>query len=111
MVKPVFRLQHRGLNNDDYSQDQKPLSFHEIECIGCVEHNRWNVEKLLMGYRKAKPSEDKYNHNAYVNEWKSNKKNFYIHYDIRPFNLLDEVKQLDFDIAMYIPWIISMTEE
>ena len=64
-----------------------------------------------MGYRKAKPSEDKYIHTAYADEWKSNKKNFYIHHDIRPFNSLGEIQQMDFEIAKYIPWILKMTEK
>ena len=38
-----------------------------------------------------------------------NKKRF-IHHDIRKFEDLDEVKELDFEFARYIPWIIRMTE-
>jgi hypothetical protein len=101
----------RELDKDDHSSDKQPLSLDEIEFIAAVEHNRWNVEKLLMGYRKAKPSEDKYIHTAYADEWKSNKKNFYIHHDIRPFNSLGEIQQMDFEIAKYIPWILKMTEK
>lgn len=101
----------RGLDKDDHSRDQSPLSTTEIEEIAKVEHNRWNVEKLLMGYRKAKPEEDKYDHDGYTKEWKSNKKNFYIHSDIRPFDDLDEVQQLDREIAKFIPWILNMSEK
>ena len=101
----------RGLDKDDHSRDQSPLSTTEIEEIAKVEHNRWNVEKLLMGYRKAKPEEDKYDHDGYTKEWKSNKKNFYIHSDIRPFDDLDGVKQLDLEIAKFIPWILNMSEK
>ncbi len=101
----------RGLDKDDHSRDQSPLSTTEIEEIAKVEHNRWNVEKLLMGYRKAKPSEDRHDHKDYTKEWKSNKKNFYIHSDIRPFDDLDGVKQLDLEIAKFIPWILNMSEK
>lgn len=101
----------RGLDKDDHSRDQSPLTSTEIDEIAKVEHNRWNVEKLLMGYRKAKPSEDRYNHMEYAKEWKSNKKNFYVHSDIRPFDDLDGVQQLDLEIAKFIPWILNMSEK
>ena len=45
---------------DDNSMDTKPLSDEEVEVLARLEHNRWNVEKLLMGYRKAHKDEDKY---------------------------------------------------
>lgn len=101
----------RGLDKDDHSRDQSPLTSTEIDEIAKVEHNRWNVEKLLMGYRKAKPSEDRHDHKDYTKEWKSNKKNFYVHSDIRPFDDLDGVKQLDLEIAKFIPWILNMSEK
>lgn len=102
----------RGLDKDDRSRDECPLSLDETEHIAAVEHNRWNVEKLLMGYRKAKPNEDKYQYASYVDEWQSNKKIFYIHHDIRPFNKLPKsTRQLDYEIAKYIPWILKMTED
>lgn len=100
----------RGLDKDDISNDQMPLSFDEIEQLAAVEHNRWNVEKLLMGYRKAKPYEDRYIHKSYIDNWKSNKKYHYIHSDIRPFGDLDDIKQYDYDIVKYIPWILKMAE-
>lgn len=101
----------RGLDKNDFSQDRNPLSPEEIDVIARVEHNRWNVEKLLMGYRMAKPNEDKYNYKQYAKEWKSNKKNFFIHHDIRPFDDLDGVQQMDREIAEYIPWILTMAEK
>ena len=101
----------RGLDKDDHSKDRSPLTPTEIDEIAKVEHNRWNVEKLLMGYRKAKTEEDRYVHKGHPKEWKSNKKNFYIHSDIRPFGDLDEVQQLDMEIAKFIPWILEMSEK
>lgn len=101
----------RGLDKDDHSRDLMPLNPYEINELAKVEHNRWNVEKLLMGYRKAKPNEDQYIYGQYAEEWKSNKKNFFIHHDIRPFDYLDDVQQLDREIAKFIPWILSMAEQ
>lgn len=100
----------RGLKIDDDSHDQYPLSQEEIKEIAAVEHNRWNVEKLLMGYRKAKSNEDKYEHDNFSKQDIKGNKKLFIHHDIRPFEKLDAVKQLDFEIAKYIPWILEMTE-
>ena len=101
----------RGLEPDDFSHDQDPLSYEETEKIALVEHNRWNVEKLLMGYRKARSYEDKYEQKLLEKEHIKGNKKLFIHHDIRPFSDLDDVKQLDFEIAKYIPWILKMTEK
>ncbi len=101
----------RGLDIDDTSRDKQPLSEEEIEQLGALEHNRWNVEKLLMGYRKAKTEEDKYEQSILTAaDVKPNKKKLFIHHDIRPFDDLDDIKQMDFEIVKYIPWILKMTE-
>lgn len=100
----------RGLQQNDKSQDQRPLSTSEADSFAHVEHNRWNVEKLLMGYRKARTEEDMYSSPEYANTLKKNK-NIYIHHDIRPFDDLDKAtKQWDYEIVKYIPWILKMTE-
>lgn len=102
----------RGLDIDDTSRDKQPLSEKEIEQLAVLEHNRWNVEKLLMGYRKARIEEDKYEQSILTSaDVKPNKKKLFIHHDIRPFDDLDDIKQMDFEIAKYIPWILKMTEK
>jgi len=100
----------RGLEIDDTSHDYQPLSDYEAEQLAIVEHNRWNVEKLLMGYRKARKEEDKYEHNEFASELANNKKLF-IHHDIRPYDKLGSIKELDKEFSRYIPWIMRMTEE
>lgn len=96
----------RGLSPDDTSHDMFPITDDEYKILGPVEHNRWNVEKLLMGYRMAKPEEDKYAHEKeYESRLKKNKK-LYIHHDIRPFENLDNVHNLDYEIVKYIPWLL-----
>lgn len=100
----------RGLDPNDASQDFWPLSDDEAEILARVEHNRWNVEKLLMGYRKARPEEDKYEHTEHKDKLPQNKKHF-IHHDIRPFDDLDDVKKLDYEFSRYIPWILKRTAE
>ena len=99
----------RGLAANDTSHDLNEITPTELDVFGHVEHNRWNVEKLLMGYRKALPEEDKYEHPAFEDTMKKNKKLF-IHHDIRPFDELDIVKELDYEIVKYIPWMLKMTE-
>lgn len=112
MTKQDLLRAMRDLKLDDTSHDYDPLNDNEIEILAKVEHNRWNVEKLLMGYRKARKEEDKYkwDNKDYMNELKKNKKLF-IHHDIRPFDDLDEIKDLDSEFSRYIPWIMRMTEE
>ena len=100
----------RGLQPGDTSLDQQPLSEKEITTMAHVEHNRWNVEKLLLGYRKAKNEEDKYQYPEFAQELKMNK-DLFIHHDIRPYDELPEpTKLLDMEIVKYIPWIIKMTD-
>ena len=100
----------RGLKVDDKSHDYDTLSEYEVDIMAKVEHNRWNVEKLLMGYRKARKKEDKYAHQEYAGDLAKNKKLF-IHHDIRPFEELNIIKELDHEFSRYIPWIMKMTEK
>lgn len=100
----------RGLAPNDTSHDLDELTPEEYNALALVEHNRWNVEKLLMGFRKAKTDEDKYAHADNAKALAKNKKLF-IHHDIRPYSDLDIVKQYDIEISKYIPWILKMTQD
>ena len=100
----------RGLDVDDTSHDYQPLSDYEAEQLAVVEHNRWNVEKLLMGFRKPRREEDKYEHPEYAAKLGKNK-NLFIHHDIRPFSQLGTIRELDYEYSRYIPWIMRMTEK
>ena len=100
----------RSLDIDDKSHDYDTLSEYEVDVMAKVEHNRWNVEKLLMGYRKAQSNEDKYANKEFAEDLSKNKKLF-IHHDIRPFDDLNIIKELDHEFSRYIPWIMKMTEK
>ena len=101
----------RGLKLEDTSKDSMMLSDYEVEEMARVEHNRWNVEKLLMGYRKPHLDEDKYETSDSEARGKLGKnKNLYIHSDIRPFDQLGIIRELDYEFSRYIPWIMKMTE-
>ena len=59
------------------------LSAQEIKNLAEVEHNRWSVEELLLGYRPTNDSEQKIIENDI-----SQKKHFrdkFIHYDLRAY--------------------------
>ena len=101
----------RGLEQDDKSHDTWPLSDEEVEMMARLEHNRWNVEKLLMGFRKPHRNEDMYyeENRLHEKELIRNKKRF-IHHDIRPYEQLDDIKLLDHEFSRYIPWIMKITE-
>ena len=62
-----------------------------------------------MGYSKAKPEEDKYNHEEYADKLAANKK-VYIHHDIRPYKKLGSVRKYDIGITANIPWLLEMTD-
>ena len=98
----------RGLDSRDESLDATPVSASEVATLGHVEHNRWNVEKLLMGYRKALPEEDKHVHKNFAPLLLKNKAH-YIHHDLRPYEELDMILKLDEEFTSHIPWIIAMT--
>lgn len=99
----------RHLDVDDDSHDLDTLTEYEAKVLALVEHNRWNVEKLLMGFRKPRPEEDKYVHDKHAGQLKKNK-NLFIHHDIRPFKDLNDISELDYEFCRYIPWIMKMTE-
>ncbi|MBR5068159.1 MAG: hypothetical protein IKX25_02025 [Bacteroidales bacterium] len=98
----------RKLTLDDTSLDLQELSDDEVNELAKVEHNRWNVEKLLMGFRKAFNEEDKHKHEEFANKLENNKELF-IHHDIRLFDGLDDIQKLDEEFSRYIPWIMKMT--
>lgn len=80
------------------------LTAVQIELMAEVEHNRWNVEKLLLGYRKPTPKEELLCHDkAIQNKYK---KKLFIHPDIRPYCELDEeTKEYDRCISECLPLV------
>lgn len=110
-IKLAMLRSLRGLKMDDNSMDTKPLSDEEVEVLARLEHNRWNVEKLLMGFRKAHKDEDKYEAKAESKAKLKKNKDRFIHHDIRPYDQLDAVKELDKEFSKYIPWIMEMTNK
>ena len=92
------------------------VNAEEAELLGRVEHDRWNVEKLLLGYRKPSEEEDYYWEGNMVGgkrlkAMKDAHKELKIHCDIRPYTDLDEIQEIDKEIIRYIPWFLEMARE
>lgn len=70
-------------NNPIYLED---LTDEQVNMLSEIEHNRWNIEELLLGYRPVYKDED-----VKIDNDKTKKKEYknrFIHYDIRPYNEL-----------------------
>ena len=66
----------------------KEMTEDQVALLAEIEHNRWNIEELLLGYRPVKCAEDQE-----IDADRSRKKYWkerFIHYDIRPFDGLKE---------------------
>ena len=80
------------------------LAKEQIELMAEVEHNRWNMEKLLLGYRKPTPAEEILCQDKAVRKEYKNKR--FVHTDIRPFCELDEeTKEYDRCISECLPLV------
>lgn len=79
------KLRCIGINWDmDTPCNIDDLTEEQVSLLAEIEHNRWNIEELLLGYRPVYKSEDEE-----IDADKSKKKayrNRFVHYDIRPFD-------------------------
>lgn len=127
------KLSQWGIDIDKVSiADIKTVINNNIEALGYIEHNRWNMEKLLLGFRKPHVEEqaeiDKCRKIIADNdENKDNKKackyriykGKHIHDYLRSFDDLanviwidmnkekDDIRKTDYDILRQIPWILK----
>jgi len=78
-----------------------------IELMAAVEHNRWNIEKLLMGYRTVNPEEKI--EIAKNNDLKNTLKNIhFVHPDICAYkDLPDDVRKYDKGISKALPVMLN----
>lgn len=92
-----INLKLRSLGITNYSNIQ--LSEEQITLIAKVEHNRWNMEKLLLGFRKP-TSEEQIIIDSDKAKRKEYKDKYFVHTDIRPYDeLSEESKNYDKCIA------------
>lgn len=76
------------------------LSEYELTELSMVEHNRWNVEKLLLGYRMWRK-----------NEKGIDNKELFIHPNIMPYDQLTKDNKNKNLTISNIHWILKMTKE
>lgn len=96
--------------------DISEISTEEAYILGRVEHDRWNVEKLLLGYRKPAEDEDadapcNLIDGKKVEGMKEANKTLFIHSNIRPYTELDKIQEIDKEIIRYIPWFQKQANE
>ena len=92
----------------------KPIDDETLELMSVVEHNRWVVEKLLMGFRSPTEKE-----NEIIRKDKT-QKNYYkkrfVHFDICAYDDLEDdvsgsnVKEYDRCISEALPSLIRELE-
>jgi hypothetical protein len=86
------------------------LTAEQINLLARIEHNRWNIEKLLMGYRATTPKEEE--DIASGKQTKKYYKERFIHNDIRTYQTLTEddenilVSRYDVNIAKSLPLML-----
>lgn len=81
------KLRCIGINwNTNNPINLEDLTDEQVNMLSEIEHNRWNIEELLLGYRPVYKDED-----VKIDNDKTKKKEYknrFIHYDIRPYNEL-----------------------
>ena len=78
------KMRSIGLSEDDWNQFYD-ISQQDIEILAQVEHNRWNVEELILGYRPC-TDEEQEKIAADVEIQKDAFRARKIHYDLRAYN-------------------------
>ena len=83
------------------------LTKGQIELLAEAEHKRWNMEKLLLGYRKPTPEEELLCRDKAVR--KEYKEKRFIHTDIRPYcELAEGTKDYDRCISECLPLVVNV---
>lgn len=94
-----FKLRAIGLTPEE--AQHATISETQIDKLAFTEHSRWNMEKLLLGYR-AQTDEERVK--PYFEKLK---KTLYAHHLIKPYNdLTEEDQQLDKNTIKKLPDIL-----
>ena len=121
------KLAQWGIDIDKASiADIKTVINNNIEVLGYIEHNRWNMEKLLLGFRKPHTEEqteiDECRKVLSDNDKQCKHKYYkkkHIHSYINSFDALadvnwkdmnrekEDVRKIDYDMLQQIPWILK----
>ncbi len=102
----TFKL--RSIGYDIHSGLPLELSQGDKDRMARVEHNRWNMEKLLIGYRALREEEFKWSDK----EKDEAKITRFIHHDICPYNnLQSKDQQNDKNIIEALPMVLRYMKE
>ena len=106
----IYSASHIGVKLRSVGNCSK-LTEEEIQLLAVTEHNRWNVEKLLMGFESLpKLERDKQSDAEGLKELKKLKKQFK-HYCIEPYReLIEDDKKYDILIVKNLGDIIQKHE-
>jgi hypothetical protein len=100
----IFKLRAIGYNIN-CRIPLEGMSYEDKQRMARVEHNRWNMEKLLIGYRALNEQERKEWTNEIIKEVRKTR---FIHHDIRPYDDLPNAEQQnDKNIIDALPMVIS----
>lgn len=82
----------------------------QVELLAEVEHNRWNVEELLLGYRPLNAAEEaEYRKGKLDKRYKKHVE--FVHCDIRSYSeLKEESKYYDRLTSRYLPYLVTGTD-
>ena len=123
----AHKLSQWGIDIDKASiADIKAVINDNIEVLGYIEHNRWNMEKLLLGFRKPHADEqmeiDECRKELSDYDGQSKHKYYkkkHIHSYLNSFDALadvnwkgmnrekDDVRKIDYDMLQQIPWVLK----
>ncbi|MDR1114813.1 MAG: hypothetical protein LBL33_01410 [Tannerella sp.] len=107
----MSEIKQRSLN----IRPGKELSDEQVNLLARVEHNRWNIEKLLMGYRACTPEEEENIRNKVRS--KDSYKDCFVHRDIKPYQALSkddkgiQAGTYDVNISRALPFMLSEYEK
>lgn len=108
-----FEFKLRSIGYDINSGKPLIISDKDQDSLARVEHNRWNMEKLLIGYRALHKDErtkaNEYKQESERKDYLNNlKKKQFVHHDIVSYDALaDDVQVLDKNIIETLPMVLK----
>ncbi len=99
----IYHAYTIGVKNRSFNLLDREMTEEDLLRLANVEHNRWNVERLIFGYRATtKQENEEIRNNPFKkSEYKNNE---FAHFDIRPYNKLDvdlmEMNVSEYDICL-----------
>lgn len=105
-----LRLRSIGYKDGMTQQEVASLIESHINEMAQVEHNRWNTEKLLSGYRALTEEETAAAKKDVDEKQRLKSAPYYAHLDICSFEMLKQIDpdvlQCDIDVLRTIPYLI-----